>query len=102
MLANQEAAQEPRYDPPHQEDVMSSTQELMVPAHNAPSYDAPGGGFSANPKVTLALPETVLSCLLSAGHVYLLQCECLWMLLSVQKVMYQCEALAAAAAWVTC
>ena len=51
MLANQEPAQESRYDPPHQEDVMSSTQELMVPAHNVPSYDAPGGGFSANPKV---------------------------------------------------
>ena len=37
------------YSPPQQEEVMSSTQQLMLPAH---PYDAPEEGFSASLKVS--------------------------------------------------
>ena len=51
MLANHPpAAPEHRPKQHNQEDIMSSTQELIVP-DNASNYTAPGGGFSANPKV---------------------------------------------------
>ena len=44
MLAEQQPNQHIQQDP------MSTTQQLMLP-NNAANYDAPKGGFSANPKV---------------------------------------------------
>lgn len=43
-----------------EEHPMSTTQHRMLP-NDAASYDAPRGGFSADPKVPHGSPETMLS-----------------------------------------
>ena len=94
MLANHPPPpqQQPRST---QEDVMSSTQDLMVPNDGPTQYDSPGSQFSAAPKVcschTLVLPihikiATVSGSSICSSHAWLV------MLASVLSMQQFCEA----------
>ena len=60
MLAGQQPSQHMQQEP------MSSTQQLMLP-NDAANYDAPKGGFSADPKVPSGLAKFVLFSLQHLG-----------------------------------